>query len=120
MAMTFRPDQGKLGDNTSEVHHKYILDGDRVHQIHNIVVHRFSLSDVEDPELYAAQPIWEWQQTETGKWVMEHAVEAPVWRRHVDYSRYPSCHYSRGTSVTSCVWRLDNELSRICRSESYI
>jgi hypothetical protein len=31
------------------------------------------MGDVEDPEIYAAQPIYEWQQTEQGKWVMEHA-----------------------------------------------
>ena len=33
------------------------------------------LGDVEDPEIYAAQPIYEWQQTEQGKWVMEHCKD---------------------------------------------
>ena len=44
------------------------------------IVHQFSLGDVDDPEIYAAQPIWEWQQSEVGKWVMEHAIETPYWR----------------------------------------
>jgi hypothetical protein len=35
--------------------------------------HSFRLGDVEDPDIYAAQPIYEWQQTEKGKWVMEYA-----------------------------------------------
>ena len=35
----------------------------------------FKLSDVEDPEIYAAQPIWDWQQTDAGKWVMENATD---------------------------------------------
>jgi hypothetical protein len=30
------------------------------------------MGDVEDPELYAAHPIREWQNTEHGQWVMEH------------------------------------------------
>ena len=50
-----------------------------------VVVHRFSLGDVDDPEIYAAQPIWEWQQTEAGKWVMENAVDEPYWSRHTDF-----------------------------------
>jgi hypothetical protein len=36
------------------------------------VVHKFRLGDCEDPDLYVAQPIYEWQQTEHGKWVMTH------------------------------------------------
>ena len=35
----------------------------------------FRLGDTEDPEIYAAQPIYEWQQTEEGKWVMEHGLD---------------------------------------------
>ena len=31
------------------------------------------MGDVEDPYLYAGFPIHEWQQTDHGKWVMEHA-----------------------------------------------
>lgn len=31
------------------------------------------MADVEDPYLYAAFPIHEWQQSDKGKWVMEHA-----------------------------------------------
>lgn len=37
--------------------------------------HTFSMGDVEDPEIYAAQPIYEWQQTEHGQWVMKHCAE---------------------------------------------
>jgi hypothetical protein len=43
-----------------------------------ICVHSFRLSDVEDPELYAAEPIWDWQQTEKGQWVMENCTDKPV------------------------------------------
>ena len=31
------------------------------------------MGDVDDVEIYAAQPIWEWQQTDQGRWVMENA-----------------------------------------------
>jgi hypothetical protein len=39
------------------------------------IFHTFRMGDVEDPELYAAQPIYEWQQTEQGRWVMEHCAD---------------------------------------------
>lgn len=39
----------------------------------SVVFHSFSLGDVDDVDIYVAQPIYEWQQTEKGKWVMEHA-----------------------------------------------
>ena len=50
-----------------------------------LTVHEFSLGDVDDPEIYAAEPIYKWQQTEAGKFVMEHAVEEPFWGRSVDH-----------------------------------
>jgi hypothetical protein len=49
-----------------------------------ITFHSFSMGDVEDPDLYAAQPLYEWQQTEQGQWVMEHAVGEPCWHRVVN------------------------------------
>ena len=30
--------------------------------------------------MYAAQPLWEWQNSALGKWVMENAVDTPEWR----------------------------------------
>lgn len=59
----------------------------------NVVVYSFAMGDVEDPDLYAAQPIHEWQQSQAGKWVMEHAVEMPFWHRHVDPSTYGYKYY---------------------------
>lgn len=53
-----------------------------------IVVHSFSVGDVDDPDVYAGQPIYNWQQTEAGKWVMENAIKKPSWHRHVDYNTY--------------------------------
>lgn len=57
------------------------------------IVHEFSLGDVDDPEIYASQPIWDWQQTEAGKWVMEHAIETPFWRwnKGSPHAFYYSC-----------------------------
>ena len=46
------------------------------------------MGDVEDPELYAASPIWDWQQTEYGKWCMEHSTEQPSFRIDTDYNTY--------------------------------
>ena len=53
-----------------------------------ILVHSFVMSDNDDPEIFAGQPIWEWQQTEAGRWVMEHAVEQPVYQIHPDMMFY--------------------------------
>lgn len=52
------------------------------------IVHQFMLSDVDDPDLLAGQPIYDWQQTEAGKWVMENAYDKPTWYRHHDYNTY--------------------------------
>ena len=49
-----------------------------------VVCHRFRMGDVEDPDLYAAQPLWEWQESEMGAWVMENAVQTPSWHRAAD------------------------------------
>lgn len=40
-----------------------------------ITFHDFGLGDVDDVEIYAAQPIYEWQQTEKGRWVMANAQD---------------------------------------------
>lgn len=52
------------------------------------VVHSIRMSDSEDPDLYVSQPIYEWQQTEAGKWVMNNAIEKPSWHRIISYDTY--------------------------------
>jgi len=51
-------------------------------------VHYFSVGDAEDPDIYAAQPLWEFQQTEKGKWIMENSIELPTWHRHLDHDTF--------------------------------
>jgi len=60
------------------------LFDDQTVKISDVVVHSFTVGDVDDPDLYAAQPICNWQETEAGKWVMEHAVEKPFWHREIE------------------------------------
>jgi hypothetical protein len=60
----------------------------RVEECRELVVHEFTLGDVEDPDLYAAQPLWEWQQSEFGQWVMKNAADTPTWHRHADPITY--------------------------------
>jgi hypothetical protein len=68
---------------------RYTVDDHTVTEIHKIVFHKIRMGDVEDPDLFVAQPIWEWQQTEQGKFVMENAVpNSHEWHRHLDPLTY--------------------------------
>jgi hypothetical protein len=49
-----------------------------------MILHEFTMGDVEDPYLYAGFPISEWQQTDAGKWVMANVTEQPVFHVHPD------------------------------------
>jgi hypothetical protein len=64
-----------------------VIDGVAV-AYSDVVVHHFPMGDVEDPDLYAASPLYEWQQSEVGTWVMAHAVEPPCWTRQPDKDSY--------------------------------
>lgn len=46
------------------------------------------MGDVDDPDLYAAQPLIEWQESEMGKWIMAKAVETPEWHRYLEPINY--------------------------------
>ena len=41
------------------------------------------MGDVEDPDLFVAQPMYEWQQSDMGKWIMEHSKPTPMWKRNI-------------------------------------
>jgi len=53
-----------------------------------LTLHTFTMGDVEDPYLYAAFPISDWQKTEHGAWVMEHAIGEPTFYCNPDPSTY--------------------------------
>jgi hypothetical protein len=67
---------------------EYKIIEDRVVRFSDICVHEFTMGDVEDPDLYAAGPILDWQKSTAGEFVMEHAVETPYWVRMADPSSY--------------------------------
>jgi hypothetical protein len=49
-----------------------------------VTVHTFRMGDVEDPDLYAGEPLWQWQHSEMGEWVMANAVQTPSWHRKIN------------------------------------
>jgi len=80
--------EGYLGEAPKKVTQKYMLIDDRVHEIYNVRVYSFLMGDVEDPDLMAGEPLYKWQQSEQGQWVMGHAVETPMWNRLIDHSTF--------------------------------
>jgi hypothetical protein len=61
---------------------------DLVVEVKDVVVHTFTLSDVDDPDIYAAGPMFDWERSDAGRWVTAHAVEQPIWHRMVDPAMY--------------------------------
>jgi hypothetical protein len=67
---------------------KYVLVGDRVEEVKTVVVHEFTMGDVEDPDLYAAEPLMAWEKSEQGQWVMKNSCDTPTWHRIADPVSY--------------------------------
>jgi len=65
-------------------------------EIHQVVVHSFNLGDVDDPALYAAQPLYDWEKSEVGQWVMAHSTKTPTW--------FCSAEYTFGHKFTIVAW----------------
>ena len=88
MAYKFDPEHGYLGrQKYAHTYDNMIIDG-KAHRIYKTVVHRFRMGDVDDPDLYAAEPLMNWQKSEIGEWVMERAVDTPEWHRRADTLQY--------------------------------
>jgi len=81
-------DTGTLGQPKDIPIYDVMVFGNQAHKVHSVIVHRFQMGDVEDPDLYAAQPLYEWQVSEMGTWVMEHSVETPMWHRQTNPNQY--------------------------------
>ncbi len=60
---------------------------DKVTVHHKIVVHRFSIYDTQDPDIAAGQPLWEWENSEVGRWCMQNSVTTPEWRKHTSHEK---------------------------------
>ena len=68
-------------------YHVKLIDGVPI-TYYTVVVYKFMVGDVEDPEIYAAEPIMKWQDSEAGKFIMEHATEKPSYHRQLDQIAY--------------------------------
>ena len=47
--------------------------------MNSVIVHQFRIADSDDPELYAAEPLIQWEKSEQGQWIMKNAMETPTW-----------------------------------------
>ena len=88
LAYKFNPEHGYLGKEKLAQTYDTIVIDNKAYRTYKVVVHKFRMGDVEDPDLYAAQPLWEWQQSEMGEWVMSRAVDTPEWHRRADTLQY--------------------------------
>lgn len=64
-----------------------VVDG-VVHERVKLVAHTFSMGDVEDVDIYVADPIYQWQQTDNGKFIMERALETPTYQTSLDHEKF--------------------------------
>lgn len=112
MAQISHSDRGSLGPprpspNGNKIHDVMVIE-DRAYRIHTVVVHKFQLGDVDDPDLYAAHPMYEWRQSEMGQWIMDKAVETPEWHRYLDntFMGYSYAIVARMKDVDYTFWQL--------------
>lgn len=63
--------------------------GDRVEEVRELTVFSFILDgSVEDPVMLAAEPLYDWEHSEQGQWVMRNACDTPTWHKSIDSSSY--------------------------------
>ena len=98
---------GAVGIKHWQPEYTKIVDGKPV-RFRDVCVHEIRMGDVDDPDLFVAEPIWKWQQTEAGKFVMEHAVQEPYWISNLDYTSYGTVYkiMARLSEQNETFWRL--------------
>lgn len=91
----WRPEETKLID-------------DRAVRFRDVCVFNIMVGDVEDPDIMIAEPIWRWQQSEAGQWVMENAVDQPYWIRAPDINIWGHRYkiMARLSEQNETFWRL--------------
>jgi hypothetical protein len=54
------------------------------------IVYRINIAaaDVEDPAVYAAEPLIEWEKSESGKWVTANSANRPTWHVGTNYNTF--------------------------------
>lgn len=53
-----------------------------------VVVYELTAADSEDPDLHIAEPLYKWEKSDAGQFVMNNALEPPKWHRQMDYQLY--------------------------------
>lgn len=69
-----------------------------------IIVHKIPMGDVEDPELYAAAPILEWEKSDKGRWLHNHS------KRQMEYIVRPNDE-TYGWVVIIFAWLEEQDLT---------
>ena len=64
-----------------------IING-RTVRFRDVLVCEIKIADIEDPVMFIAEPLYQWQNSDAGKYVMEHAVEKPYWTQYADYNTF--------------------------------
>lgn len=64
---------------------KFFVDNNEVYERKFIA--KFSMADCDDPEIYVAEPLLKWQESEQGSWVMKHGRD-PTYYIHADPITY--------------------------------
>jgi hypothetical protein len=84
-----------------------IINGQPV-RFRDVCVHEFRMTDVEDSDIMAGEPIWQWQNSDQGKWIMEQATEKPYWIRAIDHVTFGYRYriMARLNEQMECFWRL--------------
>jgi len=109
--------EGYLGPAPIKDTYRYILVDNRVEEVRTIVVYEFLMGDVEDPDLYAADPLLKWEKSEIGQWIMKNAVETPTWHRIPDLIQFGYKYQIRaklsGVRLTEYLLKYSNEQNSI-------
>jgi hypothetical protein len=62
-----------------------------------VTVHKITMGDVEDPEIYAAEPIINFEKSEKGSWLKDHS------QKQMEYIIRP-CQETYGWMVIIFAW----------------
>ena len=84
-----------------------VINGKPV-RFRDVCVRTLEIPDVEDPDLFVADLIRDWQQTDAGKFVMENAVDPPYWISAKEPVTYRTCVkiMARLSEQNETFWRL--------------